>query len=159
MGAPDTKLQRHASARRVGETGIDDDFARQGAEGLGASILGRNMFGPIRGPWPNDEWKGWWGPNPPYHVPVFVLTHFAREPLTMEGGTIFHFVTGGAEDALARAKEAAGDKDIRVGGGASTVRTYLRARHIDEMHIGRGAGSFRGGRTAVWRPGSGRAGI
>ena len=118
-----------------GETGVDDDFARQGAEGLGAWILGRNMFGPIRGPWPDEDWKGWWGPNPPYHVPVFVLTHFARAPLTMEGGTTFHFVTGGAEEALARAKLAAGDKDIRVGGGAATIRGYLRARLIDEMHL------------------------
>jgi dihydrofolate reductase len=121
--------------KETGETGIDDDFARRGAEGLGAWILGRNMFGPIRGPWPDEDWKGWWGPNPPYHVPVFVLTHFARAPLVMEGGTTFHFVTGGAEEALTRARAAAEGKDIRVGGGATTIQAYLRARLIDEMHL------------------------
>ena len=118
-----------------GETGIDDDFARRGAEGLGAWILGRNMFGPIRGPWPNGDWKGWWGDNPPYHVPVFVLTHYAREPLVMEGGTTFYFITSGPDEALSRAREAAGDKDIRIGGGASTVQSYLRLRAVDEMHL------------------------
>jgi dihydrofolate reductase len=118
-----------------GREDIDNRFAEAGAAGLGAWILGRNMFGPVRGPWPDGEWKGWWGPSPPYHVPVFVLTHHAREPLEMEGGTTFFFVTGGAEEALERARAAAGDKDIRVGGGASTVRQYLAARQIDEMHI------------------------
>jgi dihydrofolate reductase len=118
-----------------GTPGIDEDFARQGAENLGAWILGRNMFGPIRGEWPDEAWRGWWGANPPYHVPVFVLTHHARQPLQMEGGTIFHFVTGGIEQALARAREAAGARDIRVGGGAETIRQYLRAQLIDEMHL------------------------
>jgi len=118
-----------------GTTGIDDDFARQGTENLGAWILGRNMFGPIRGEWPDDAWRGWWGANPPYHVPVFVLTHHARQPLVMEGGTTFHFVTGGIEQALERAKEAAGPRDVRVGGGAQTIRQYLRAQLIDEMHL------------------------
>ncbi len=118
-----------------GTTGIDDDFARRGAENLGAWILGRNMFGPVRGPWPDEQWRGWWGENPPYHVPVFVLTHHARRPLEMEGGNIFHFVTGGIEDALRRAREAAGTADVRVGGGADTIRQYLRARLVDELHV------------------------
>lgn len=118
-----------------GTTGIDDDFARQGMENIGAWIMGRNMFGPIRGPWPDESWRGWWGPNPPYHVPVFVLTHHARKPLEMEGGTTFHFVTGGIEEALRRAKEAAGRKDVRLGGGAQTIRDYLRARLVDELHL------------------------
>jgi dihydrofolate reductase len=102
---------------------------------LGAWIMGRNMFGPVRGPWPDVNWKGWWGPNPPYHVPVFVLTHHARPSLEMEGGNVFHFVTGGIHEALERAREAAGERDIRVGGGASTVRQYLLAKLIDEMHL------------------------
>lgn len=118
-----------------GTTGVDDDFARRGMDNLGAWILGRNMFGPIRGPWTDDEWKGWWGDEPPYHVPVFVLTHHARKPLEMAGGTTFHFVTEGAEAALARAKEAAGAKDIRIGGGAETIRQYLRAGLVDDMHL------------------------
>lgn len=118
-----------------GTTGIDDGFAQKGKENLGAWILGRNMFGPIRGAWPDEAWRGWWGNNPPYHVPVFVLTHHARKPLEMEGGTTFHFVTGGIELALAQAKAAAGDRDIRVGGGAATIRQYLRAQLIDEMHL------------------------
>lgn len=116
-----------------GSTGTDNDMAVQGMENLGAWIMGRNMFGPVRGPWPNEEWKGWWGPNPPYHVPVFVLTHHPRPSLEMEGGNIFHFVTGGIHEALERAREAAGGRDIRVGGGASTVRQYLQAGLIDEM--------------------------
>ncbi len=120
---------------KSGETGVDDDFAKRGFEGMGAHIMGRNMFGPVRGPWPNDEWKGWWGDNPPYRTPVFVLTHHARESLTMEGGTTFHFVTGGIHEALERAKEAAGDLDIRLSGGVSTVRQYLEAGLVDEMHI------------------------
>ena len=118
-----------------GETGPDDDFAARGFENLGAWIMGRNMFGPVRGAWPDDTWKGWWGDNPPYHVPVFVLTHHAREPIEMAGGTTFHFVTDGIEAALARARDAAGDRDIRVGGGVSTVRQYLNDRLIDELHL------------------------
>jgi len=118
-----------------GMTGPDDDFVARGFENIGAWILGRNMFGPVRGPWPDDSWKGWWGDNPPYHGPVFVLTHHARAPIEMDGGTTFHFVTGGIEDALRRAKEAAGGRDVRVGGGVSTLRQYLKARLIDEMHL------------------------
>lgn len=118
-----------------GTTGIDNDFAVRGFENLGAWIMGRNMFGPIRGEWPDDSWKGWWGENPPYHVPVFVLTHHARPPLEMKGGTVFHFVTDGIESALSRARDAAGDRDIRIGGGASTIRQYLKAGLIDQMHF------------------------
>jgi dihydrofolate reductase len=118
-----------------GETGVDDDFAARGFENVGAWIMGRNMFGPVRGPWPDDAWKGWWGDNPPYHVPVFVLTHHPRAPVEMDGGTVFHFVTEGIEAALDRAREAAGGKDIRVGGGAATIRQYLAAGLIDEMHL------------------------
>ena len=118
-----------------GTTGLDDRFAARGFENVGAWILGRNMFGPIRGPWPDDAWKGWWGEEPPYHVPVFVLTHHARTPVEMKGGTTFHFVTGGIREALDRAREAARGKDVRVGGGVSTVREYLRAGLVDEMHL------------------------
>ena len=118
-----------------GATGVDDDFAQAGTENLGAWILGRNMFGPIRGEWPDEAWRGWWGPNPPYHVPVFVLTHYARPSLEMEGGTTFHFVTGGAEQALELARAAAGERDVRVGGGVETIRQYLRAGQMDEMHL------------------------
>ena len=118
-----------------GTTGIDEDFAVRGMEGLGAWILGRNMFGPIRGPWTDDQWKGWWGDNPPYHTPVFVLTHHARPPIEMAGGTTFYFVTDGIEAALQRAKDAAGARDVRVGGGAATIRQYLKAGLIDEMHL------------------------
>jgi dihydrofolate reductase len=118
-----------------GTTGVDDDFARRGMEDLGAWILGRNMFGPIRGPWPDEEWKGWWGEAPPYHVPVFVLTHHPRAPLEMAGGTTFHFVTGGIEEALRRAKEVAGPRDVRLGGGVETIRQYLRAGLVDELHL------------------------
>jgi dihydrofolate reductase len=118
-----------------GETGIDDDFVRRGFENIGAWILGRNMFGPVRGPWPDESWKGWWGDNPPYHVPVYVLTHHARSPLVMDGGTTFHFVTDGIESALRLAKDATRGKDVRLGGGAATIREYLSARHIDEMHL------------------------
>jgi dihydrofolate reductase len=118
-----------------GTTGVDEDFARRGMENLGAWIMGRNMFGPIRGAWPDEAWKGWWGANPPYHVPVFVLTHHARTSFEMEGGTAFHFVTEGIEEALKRARHAAGSKDIRVGGGASTIRQYLRAGLLDELHV------------------------
>ena len=118
-----------------GTTGLDDRFAARGFENVGAWILGRNMFGPIRGPWPDDAWKGWWGEEPPYHVPVFVLTHHARAPIEMKGGTTFHFVTGGIRDALDLAREGARGKDVRIGGGVSTVREYLRAGLIDEMHL------------------------
>lgn len=118
-----------------GTTGVDDDFAAEAMANLGAWILGRNMFGPIRGPWPDENWKGWWGDEPPYHVPVFVLTHHPRPPLVMTGGTTFHFVTEGIHEALKRAKEAAGAKDIRIGGGSATIRQYLRAGMIDEMHL------------------------
>jgi dihydrofolate reductase len=114
---------------------VDDAFARRAMEHFGAFILGRNMFGPVRGPWPDDLWKGWWGPNPPYHAPTFVLTHYEREPLVMEGGTTFYFVSGGIEEALRRAKEAAGDKDVKIGGGVSTVRQYLQAGLIDSLHF------------------------
>jgi dihydrofolate reductase len=118
-----------------GADGIDQDFAQAAMDGFGAHILGRNMFGPIRGDWPDDAWKGWWGDNPPYHVPTFVLTHYPREPIVMEGGTTFHFVTDGAMAALERAKAAAGGLDIKIGGGVSTVRQYLQAGAIDEMHL------------------------
>jgi dihydrofolate reductase len=120
---------------QAGTTGVDDSFAARGFENLGAWIIGRNMFAPSRGPWPDDGWKGWWGDNPPYHVPVFVLTHHARPPLTMEGGTTFHFVTEGIHVALERAKQAAEGKDVRLGGGAATVRQYLAAGLIDELHL------------------------
>jgi dihydrofolate reductase len=118
-----------------GTTGIDDDFAARSMEGLGAWILGRNMFGPIRGPWTDDQWKGWWGDNPPYHTPVFVLTHHARPPLEMEGGTTFHFITDGIHAALQRAKQAAGTRDVRIGGGAATIRQYLKAGLVDTLHL------------------------
>jgi len=118
-----------------GETGIDDGFAAESMKDKGAWILGRNMFGPIRGPWPDDEWKGWWGEEPTYHVPTFVLTHYERASIEMKGGTIFHFVTDGIHSALEQARAAAGDKDIRIGGGAATVRQYLEARLIDELHL------------------------
>jgi dihydrofolate reductase len=114
---------------------IDDVFASRAMENFGAFILGRNMFGPVRGPWPDDSWKGWWGDNPPYHAPTFVLTHYEREPIVMEGGTTFYFVTDGIEKALDRAKKAAGTKDIKIGGGVSTVRQYLQAGLIDSLHI------------------------
>ena len=118
-----------------GASGVDDEFAARGFHRIGAWILGRNMFGPIRGPWPNDEWKGWWGDNPPYHVPVFVLTHHARASFTMTGGTTFHFVTDGIRAALERARAAAGELDVRLGGGVATIRQYLAERLIDEMHF------------------------
>ena len=118
-----------------GLTGIDDEFAFKAMDNFGAFILGRNMFAPIRGPWPDDSWKGWWGANPPYHAPTFVLTHYEREPLVMEGGTTFYFVTGGIEEALRLAKQAAGDKDVKIGGGVSTVRQYLQAGLIDSLQL------------------------
>lgn len=130
-----TKMFQKMIGKDGGTEGIDNDFAEKSMEGIGAWIMGRNMFGPIRGPWPNDEWKGWWGEEPPYHVPVFVLTNYEREPIAMKGGTTFYFVTDGIESAMAKAKAVAGDKDIRIGGGASTVRQFLEAGLIDEMHI------------------------
>ena len=131
----ESRMFKELYGKEGGATGVDNDFAVRGFENLGAWIMGRNMFGPVRGPWPDETWRGWWGKNPPYHVPVFVLTHHARAPLAMEGGTVFHFVTGGIHEALERAREAAGEKDIRVGGGASTIRQYLEAGLIDEAHI------------------------
>jgi dihydrofolate reductase len=118
-----------------GTTGIDDDFAARGFNNIGAWILGRNMFGPVRGPWPDDTWKGWWGDNPPYHTPVFVLTNHPRPSITMSGGTTFHFVTDGIHAALQRAADAADGKDIRLGGGVATIRQYLCAGLVDEMHL------------------------
>jgi len=118
-----------------GETGVDDDLITAGFENVGAWILGRNMFGPVRGPWPDEAWKGWWGENPPYHTPVFVLTHHARPSITMDGGTTFHFVTRGIREALARARDVAKDHDVRLGGGVATIRQYLEAGLVDEMHL------------------------
>lgn len=118
-----------------GATGVDDEIAARGFNNIGAWILGRNMFGPIRGPWQDEEWKGWWGDNPPYHVPAFILTHFPRDAIVMEGGTTFNFVTEGIHEALALARDAAGGKDIRIGGGAETIRQFLQEGLIDEMHI------------------------
>jgi dihydrofolate reductase len=132
---PTRTFQRALFGADGGTTGIDDDFAARGVANIGAWILGRNMFGPIRGPWPDMNWRGWWGDNPPYHVPVFILTHYPRPPVEMEGGTVFHFVTGGIQDALDRAREAANGMDVRVGGGANVIQQYLRAGLIDEMHI------------------------
>ena len=125
----------HVGAAGGGASDVAEEFAAKAMAGLGAWIMGRNMFTPSRGPWPDDSWRGWWGRNPPYHTPVFVLTHHKRAPIEMEGGTVFHFVTDGIEVALERARAAAGAKDIRLGGGAETIREYLKARLIDEMHI------------------------
>ncbi len=130
-----TRTFHRLEGKDGGDTGSDDAFAARGFENVGAWILGRNMFGPIRGPWPDDQWKGWWGEEPPYHTPVFVLTHHARPPLEMTGGTVFHFVTGGIRDALDRARAAAGAQDVRLGGGAATIRQYLREGLVDEMHL------------------------
>jgi dihydrofolate reductase len=130
-----TRMWRSMHGQDGGETGIDHRMAEQGFENIGAWVLGRNMFGPVRGPWPDENWRGWWGDEPPYHVPVFVLTHHARKPLQMKGGTTFHFITGGIEDALDRAKAAANGRDVRIGGGVATVRQYLQARLIDRMHL------------------------
>jgi len=148
---PTRTLQRTLFGAEGGTTGVDDDFAARGFKNIGAWILGRNMFGPVRGPWPDASWKGWWGDNPPYHVPVFVLTHHARPPIEMEGRTTFNFVTGGIHEALDRARDAANGKDVRIGGGADTIRQYLRAGLIDELHIaiapillGRGERLFEG---------------
>lgn len=133
---PTRTFQRNVMGNAdVGDTGVDDDFAASGFDRVGAWVLGRNMFTHSRGPWPDDGWRGWWGDEPPYRCDVFVLTHHARAPLAMAGGTTFHFVTGGADAALALAKEAAGDADVRIGGGAATVRQYLQAGAIDAMHL------------------------
>jgi len=158
IGGPDlhqwlfpTRTLQRALFDKDGTTGVDDDFATRGFQNVGAWILGRNMFGPIRGPWTDMSWKGWWGDSPPYHVPVFVLTHHARPPIEMQGGTTFHFVTEGIHEALDRARNAAAGKDVRIGGGANTIRQYLRERLIDELHIavspvllGRGEPLFEG---------------
>ncbi|MBO0912588.1 MAG: dihydrofolate reductase [Acidobacteria bacterium] len=130
-----TRTWKQMHGQEGGTAGVDDDWARRGMENVGAWILGRNMFGPVRGPWPDDSWKGWWGEEPPYHVPTFVLTHHRREPVAMQGGTTFHFVTEGIQVALERAKHAAKDKDVRIGGGVQTIQQYLRAGLIDEMRL------------------------
>lgn len=146
-----TRTWRQMQGMAGGETGIDDQLSERSMQGFGAWILGRNMFGPVRGPWPDESWKGWWGEEPPYHVPTFVLTHHARKPQPMKGGTEFRFVTDGIHSALAQARAVAGDRDIRIGGGASTVRQFLEARLIDELHLvirpvllGRGESIFHG---------------
>ncbi len=130
-----TRAWRRMQGQEGGETGVDNGMAEQGFAGIGAWILGRNMFGPVRGPWPDDRWKGWWGDEPPYHTPVFVLTHHPRPVLAMAGGTEFHFVTEGIHAALKLATAAANGRDVRLGGGVSTVRQYLRAGLIDELHL------------------------
>ena len=130
-----TRVWQRMHGQGGGETGVDNNMAELAFEGVGAWILGRNMFGPVRGPWPDESWRGWWGEEPPYHVPVFVLTNHQRAPLRMKGDTVFHFVTGGIHEALDLARKAAGDRDVRIGGGVSTVRQYLRAGLIDDMHL------------------------
>jgi dihydrofolate reductase len=148
---PTRTFQNQVFGKEGGAGGVDDEFAARGFRNVGAWILGRNMFGPVRGPWPDETWKGWWGDNPPYHTSVFVLTHHPREPIAMDGGTTFHFVTDGIHRALERALEAASGKDVRIGGGVATIREFLRARLIDEMHLavapvflGRGESLFAG---------------
>lgn len=130
-----TRTFKHMHGAEGGTTGTDDEFAARGFVNVGAWILGRNMFGPVRGPWPDESWKGWWGENPPYHTPVFVLTHHARPALSMAGGTIFEFITGGIHSALERATAAANGKDVRIGGGVATVQQFLRAGLLDELHL------------------------
>lgn len=130
-----TKMFNSMYGKEGGSGGVDNEIAEQSMQNIGAWIMGRNMFGPVRGPWPDLTWRGWWGEQPPYHVPVFVLTHHAREPLVMEGGTTFYFVTEGIHAAMEQAKKVCNGKDIRIGGGASTVRQYLQAGYIDEMQI------------------------
>jgi dihydrofolate reductase len=130
-----TRVWRRMHGHADGETGVDNDIAEQGFSGIGAWILGRNMFGPIRGPWPDESWKGWWGDEPPYHTPVFVLTHHSRPPLRMKGDTEFRFVTDGIHAALEQAKASANGRDVRVGGGVSTIRQYLQAGLIDNVHL------------------------
>lgn len=132
---PTATFQRLVYGKETGTTGIDNDFAARGVQNIGAWILGRNMFGPVRGPWPDERWKGWWGENPPFHTPVFVLTHHARAPIAMAGGTTFHFVTEGIHAALDRARAAAGGMDVRLGGGVATIQQYLRAGLVDELHL------------------------
>lgn len=167
---PTHTFQTQLFGKVGGETGIDDDFAARGFYNVGAWIMGRNMFGPVRGPWPDENWRGWWGDNPVYHKPVFVLTHHPREPLVMEGGTTFHFITEGIHVALERARAAVNGQDVRIGGGASTIRQYLQARLLDELHIaispvllGAGERLFEGlhlpdlGYTCTQHVGSGRA--
>ena len=146
-----TKTFRSMFGDGGGSDGVDERFAHRSMDGFGAFILGRNMFGPVRGDWPDDSWKGWWGDNPPYHAPTFILTHHPRAPIVMEGGTTFHFVTDGIHAALDRAREAAGAQDVKVGGGVSTVRPYLQAGLIDDLHVafspvllGRGEALFAG---------------
>lgn len=148
---PTRTFQREVFGGKDGTTGPDEAYAERGFRNIGAWIMGRNMFGPVRGPWPDMSWEGWWGAEPPYHVPVFVLTHHPRPTLEMKGDTTFYFVTGGIQEALDRAREAAGEKDIRIGGGAATIRQYLQAGLIDELHIavsptllGRGEPLFSG---------------
>ena len=131
----ETQFGRSMIGAAGGTDGVDNDFMLAGVTGIGATIMGRNMFGPVRGAWPDEQWRGWWGEEPPFHHPVFVLTHHQREPLEMQGGTTFHFVTDGIDAALARARDAAGESDVRVGGGAATIRQYLRVRLIDELHV------------------------
>jgi dihydrofolate reductase len=130
-----TRAWNQLEGKEGGEEGMDDRFIREGDAGIGATIMGRNMFGPIRGPWGSERWSGWWGDNPPYHHPVFVLTHHPHDPIPMQGGTTFHFVTDGIKAALKRAFEAAGGADVRLGGGAATIQQYMRAGLIDEMHL------------------------
>ena len=146
-----TRTYRAMNGEEGGSDGVDEQFAARSMAGFGAFILGRNMFGPVRGEWPDASWRGWWGDDPPYHAPVFVLTHFARAPIEMEGGTVFHFVTDGIGVALDRARAAAGDRDVKIGGGVSTVRQYLAAGLVDELHfaiapvvLGRGEAMFAG---------------
>ena len=146
-----TRFFRTMIGEGGGSEGVDQAYAQRAMSGFGAFILGRNMFGPVRGPWPDESWKGWWGANPPYHAPTFVLTHYPRDPIQMEGGTTFIFVTDGIEAALAQAKAAAGDLDVKIGGGVETVRQYLRAGLIDELHfalspvvLGQGEAMFAG---------------
>lgn len=146
-----TKTFKTMFGQEGGSEGVDDDFAHRSMDGFGAFILGRNMFGLVRGEWPDDDWKGWWGDNPPYHAPTFILTHHARDPIVMEGGTTFHFVTDGIHAALERARDTAGSRDVKIGGGVSTVRQYLQAGLIDALHfaispvlLGRGEAMFEG---------------
>jgi dihydrofolate reductase len=130
-----TRTWQQMHGQEGGSTGVDNEWAQRAMENVGAWILGRNMFGPVRGPWPDDSWKGWWGDEPPYHVPTFVLTHHPRKPLEMKGGTTFHFVTDGIHSALQRAKEAAKERDVRIGGGVATIQQFLRAKLIDQLHL------------------------
>lgn len=150
-----TKTFREMIGKDGGDTGLDDGFGRRAMEGFGAFILGRNMFGPVRGAWPDSgpdaNWKGWWGDNPPYHAPTFILTHHPRPPIEMQGGTTFHFVSGGIEEALHKARAAAGAKDVKIGGGVETVKQYVQAGLVDEIHLamapialGRGEALFSG---------------